>query len=154
MADIANKEEVLEMIAIIDSKDDLEELILSVSSIDLNKRKSLENLKIDAIAIVNGTYEDPNAQSEEVFTDQAEEGSDADVNGLIGELSAGEANEPSSPEPITTPAKKVVAGHISKYLRKKGGRVVNWSPSLAKRSDMFECDIDGKATLEFEEVEA
>lgn len=154
MTDNFDKQEILELIEITDTKDDLEELIVQTYSIDLNKRKSLENLKKDAIAIVNGTYEtlakkqtDPEAEGNEKPPFLAGE-----VAQLMGELSEDESDEPPESTPATIEAKKIVAGHVPRFLRKKGGRILNWSASLAGRADIYECDSDGKVKVEFEEV--
>ena len=163
--------EMLELIEACENKDDLEGLIEGDEEYKghkLDRRKSLDALKQQAIKIVKGQPEESN---QEVESQPQVSTKSVDVSALAASLSDEErqrieketeervrkqlAADAAAKSKEQAPVKPTPGGR--KFLRRnpKGGdnRIFTWTPTLAKRPEMFECDQEGRLLADFEEVE-
>ncbi len=158
MSTSLSNEELIEMINMCESKNDLEELMKAEKGVNLNKQFGLTNLKEQSVTIVNGgdsksestESEQGESKEDELSANEAQQevepvAPDNSGGGLQTEMAA-IANLESKPEEVTPePVAAVKVGRDEKFLRKKSDkRVYSWNSQLAKRSDMYLCNVDGK----------
>ncbi len=165
-----NNSELLEMIEMCETKDDLELLIKSEKGVDLDKRGSLKNMKKKAVKLAEGeaapveaapseaatatvsteaakveeaTTPVKDAPKEDVAVAAQENDDEEDITAELDALASEFKEEPvidSKPAPVVA----VRAKNKERFVRTQDDkRVYSWNPHLAKRKDIFDCDIDG-----------